>query len=122
MPAVVPSPDQLPIFEELVAAPPARPRPHLRIQPPLLADLTPRQRKAVTHGEGPLLIVAGAGTGKTTVVTRRIAWRIAEKQAEPSEILAATFTDRAALEMADRVDRLVPYGFTDTVISAFHAW
>ncbi len=118
---MVPSPNQTPIFEELVA-PPRPPRPHLRIQPPLLADLTPRQRKAVTHGEGPLLIVAGAGTGKTTVITRRIAWLIAEKLAKPSEILALTFTDRAALEMTERVDRLVPYGFTDTVISTFHAW
>ncbi len=108
MPAVVPSPDQLPIFEELVAPPARRPRPHLRIQPPLLADLTARQRKAVTHGNGPLLIVAGAGTGKTTVITRRIAWLIAEKRAKPSEILALTFTDRAALEMTERVDRLVP--------------
>jgi DNA helicase II / ATP-dependent DNA helicase PcrA len=122
MPAVVPSPDQLPIFEELVVAPARRPRPHLRIQPPLLADLTARQRKAVTHGNGPLLIVAGAGTGKTTVITRRIAWLIAEKRARPSEILALTFTDRAALEMTERVDRLVPYGFTDTVISTFHAF
>ncbi|HEX2193557.1 MAG TPA: ATP-dependent DNA helicase [Candidatus Limnocylindria bacterium] len=122
MPAVVPSPDQLPIFEELAAPPPRRRPSHLRIQPPLLADLTPRQRKAVTHGEGPLLIVAGAGTGKTTVITRRIAWLIAEKRARPSEILALTFTDRAAMEMTERVDRLVPYGYTDTVISTFHAF
>jgi DNA helicase-2/ATP-dependent DNA helicase PcrA len=122
MPAVVPSPDQLPIFAELAEAPTRRPRPHLRIQPPLLADLTARQRKAVTHGKGPLLIVAGAGTGKTTVITRRIAWLIAEKRAKPSEILALTFTDRAALEMTERVDRLVPYGYTDTVISTFHAF
>jgi ATP-dependent DNA helicase UvrD/PcrA len=122
VPAVVPSPDQLPIFEELVAPAPRRERPHLRIQPPLLADLTRRQRKAVTHGDGPLLIVAGAGTGKTTVITRRIAWLIAEKLAAPSEILALTFTDRAALEMTERVDRLVPYGYTDTVISTFHAF
>ena len=119
---MVPSPNQIPFFEELVAPPRTPTRPHLRIQPPLLADLTPRQRKAVTHGEGPLLIVAGAGTGKTTVITRRIAWLIAEKRAKPSEILALTFTDRAALEMMERVDRLVPYGFTDTVISTFHAW
>ena len=119
---MVPSPNQIPIFEELVAPPRPAPRPHLRVQPPLLADLTPRQRKAVTHGEGPLLIVAGAGTGKTTVITRRIAWLIAEKRAKPSEILALTFTDRAALEMTERVDQLVPYGYTDTVISTFHAW
>ncbi|HSM38369.1 MAG TPA: ATP-dependent DNA helicase, partial [Candidatus Limnocylindrales bacterium] len=122
MPAVVPSPNQLPIFEELATPPPKRRPAHLRVQPPLLADLTSRQRKAVTHGEGPLLIVAGAGTGKTTVITRRIAWLIAEKRALPSEILALTFTDRAALEMTERVDRLVPYGYTDTVISTFHAF
>ncbi|MGH2401256.1 MAG: ATP-dependent helicase [Candidatus Limnocylindria bacterium] len=121
MPPVVPSPDQLPFFEELASAPRPR-RPHLRIQPPLLADLTARQRKAVTHESGPLLIVAGAGTGKTTVITRRIAWLIAEKRALPSEILALTFTDRAALEMVERVDRLVPYGQTDAEISTFHAF
>ncbi len=121
MPPVVPSPDQLPFFEELASAPRLR-RPHLRIQPPLLADLTARQRKAVTHESGPLLIVAGAGTGKTTVITRRIAWLIAEKRALPSEILALTFTDRAALEMVERVDRLVPYGQTDAEISTFHAF
>src|SRR5688500_8570019 len=121
MPPVVPSPDQLPFFEELTAAPRPR-RPHLRIQPPLLADLTARQRQALTHGDGPLLIVAGAGTGKTAVITRRIAWLIAEKRAKPSEFLALTFTDRAALEMTERVDRLVPYGYTDTVISTFHAF
>ena len=121
MPPVVPSPDQLPFFEELTAPPRPR-RPHLRIQPPLLADLTARQRKAVTHDAGPLLIVAGAGTGKTTVITRRIAWLIAEKRALPSEILALTFTDRAAMEMVERVDRLVPYGLHDAEISTFHAY
>jgi DNA helicase II / ATP-dependent DNA helicase PcrA len=121
MPPVVPSPDQLSIFEELTPA--SRPRrPHLRIQPPLLADLTARQRKAVTHGDGPLLIVAGAGTGKTTVITRRIAWLIAEKLAKPSEILALTFTDRAAFEMVERVDQLVPYGHNDARIGTFHAF
>src|SRR6187401_2949918 len=121
MPPVVPSPDQLPFFEELASAPRPR-RPHLRIQPPLLADLTARQRKAVTHDAGPLLIVAGAGTGKTTVITRRIAWLIAEKRAKPSEVLALTFTDRAAFEMIERVDRLVPYGHNDAQISTFHAF
>ncbi|MGH2418064.1 MAG: ATP-dependent helicase [Candidatus Limnocylindria bacterium] len=121
MPPVVPAPDQIPFFEEL-AAPPRPRRPHLRVQPPLLADLTARQRRAVTHEEGPLLIVAGAGTGKTTVITRRIAWLIAEKRALPSEILALTFTERAAAEMAERVDRLVPYGHNDAVVSTFHAF
>ena len=70
----------------------------------ILEDLNQRQREAVTHGEGPLLIVAGAGTGKTQVITRRIAWLIAEKRARPDEILALTFTEKAAAEMESRVD------------------
>ena len=88
----------------------------------LLAGLNPEQRHAVTHGEGPLLVVAGAGTGKTQVITRRIAWLIATRRAKPSEILALTFTDQAADEMQTRVDQLVPYGYTDTAISTFHAF
>ena len=74
------------------------------------------------HGEGPLLVVAGAGTGKTQVITRRIAWLIATRRARPSEILALTFTDKAADEMQARVDQLVPYGYTDAAISTFHAF
>ncbi len=88
----------------------------------LLAGLNPEQKRAVTHAEGPLLVVAGAGTGKTQVVTRRIAWLIGTKRARPSEILALTFTDKAAEEMQLRVDQLVPYGYTDTVIATFHAF
>ncbi len=88
----------------------------------LLGGLNPDQRRAVTHEEGPLLVVAGAGTGKTQVITRRIAWLVATRRARPSEILALTFTDKAAEEMAVRVDQLVPYGYTDTAISTFHAF
>ena len=88
----------------------------------LLHGLNPEQRRAVTHGDGPLLVVAGAGTGKTQVITRRIAWLIATRRARPSEILALTFTDQAADEMQTRVDQLVPYGYTDTAISTFHAF
>ncbi|MEW5826007.1 MAG: ATP-dependent DNA helicase [Candidatus Bipolaricaulota bacterium] len=88
----------------------------------LLAGLNLRQREAVTHGEGPLLVVAGVGTGKTTVVTRRIAWLIAEKRARPSEVLALTFTDKAATEMEERVDRLVPYGYVESEIATFHSF
>ncbi|MGZ6273375.1 MAG: ATP-dependent helicase, partial [Candidatus Limnocylindrales bacterium] len=78
--------------------------------------------RAVCHGEGPLLVVAGAGTGKTQVITRRIAWLIATRRARPSEILALTFTDKAADEMQARVDQLVPYGYTNSAISTFHAF
>jgi DNA helicase-2/ATP-dependent DNA helicase PcrA len=88
----------------------------------LLAGLNRDQLRAVTHGAGPLLIVAGAGTGKTQVITRRIAWLIAHEKVRPSEILALTFTDKAAEEMSLRVDQLVPYGYTDTAISTFHAF
>jgi DNA helicase II / ATP-dependent DNA helicase PcrA len=88
----------------------------------LLAGLNAEQRRAVTHDAGPLLVVAGAGTGKTQVITRRIAWLIGTRRARPSEILALTFTDKAAEEMQARVDQLVPYGYTDAVISTFHAF
>ncbi|OGD85331.1 hypothetical protein A2164_04520, partial [Candidatus Curtissbacteria bacterium RBG_13_35_7] len=88
----------------------------------ILKDLNPEQRQAVNTTRGPLLIIAGAGTGKTTVIARRIAYIIEKKLAKPSEILALTFTDKAASEMEERVDQLVPYGFIDTWISTFHAF
>lgn len=88
----------------------------------ILDGLNDQQKKAVTHPSGPLLIIAGAGTGKTTVITKRIAYLISEKLAKPSEILALTFTEKAAAEMEERVDRLVPYGYTDMWISTFHAF
>ena len=79
------------------------------------------QQAAVTYGDGPLLVIAGAGTGKTTVVAHRIAHLINTKRARPEQVLALTFTEKAAAEMERRVDLLVPYGFTDTWISTFHA-
>ncbi len=88
----------------------------------LLERLNPAQRAAVTFGEGPLLIVAGVGTGKTRVITRRIAWLIAEKRTLPAEILALTFTERAAAEMEARVDLLVPYGYVEARIGTFHSF
>jgi ATP-dependent DNA helicase UvrD/PcrA len=88
----------------------------------ILEGLNEAQRAAVTHEAGPLLIIAGAGTGKTTVITRRIAYLIAARRARPSEILALTFTDKAAAEMEERVDTLVPYGYADVQISTFHAF
>ena len=88
----------------------------------ILEGLNPEQIEAVTHKSGPLLIIAGAGTGKTTVVTRRIAWLLSEGLAKPEEILALTFTDKAARAMQEKVDILVPYGYTDIWISTFHAF
>ncbi|MEW6040852.1 MAG: ATP-dependent DNA helicase, partial [Elusimicrobiota bacterium] len=86
-----------------------------------LDELNSNQKKAVTHGTGPLLVVAGAGTGKTRVITYRIAHIISTKKAKPSEILALTFTEKAAQEMSSRIDVLVPYGFNDVWVSTFHS-
>ncbi|HWH24577.1 MAG TPA: ATP-dependent helicase, partial [Candidatus Limnocylindria bacterium] len=88
----------------------------------LLRGLNREQRAAVTHADGPQLVVAGPGTGKTEVVTRRVAWLIATRRARPREILALTFTDNAADEMQARVDTLVPYGQADAHVHTFHAF
>ncbi len=85
-------------------------------------QLTQKQREAVEYGKGPLLIVAGAGTGKTLVITHRIAHLINSKQANPEEIIALTFTEKAASEMSERVDVLLPYGFANVQVSTFHAF
>ena len=84
--------------------------------------LTEQQRSAVNHETGPLLIVAGAGTGKTYVIIHRIAHLIKSKAARPEEILALTFTEKAASEMSERVDVMLPYGFANVEISTFHAF
>ena len=84
--------------------------------------LNGEQLEAVKHGEGPILIIAGAGTGKTTVITERIKWLVSSGKAKPSEILALTFTDKAAREMEERVDIAMPYGYTQMWISTFHAF
>jgi len=88
----------------------------------LLEHLNKEQLAAVTHKSGPLLIVAGAGTGKTTVITRKIAWLVEQGLAKPNEILALTFTEKAASEMEDRVVKLLPYGYLDLWISTFHSF
>ncbi|MFA5020713.1 MAG: UvrD-helicase domain-containing protein [Patescibacteria group bacterium] len=90
--------------------------------PDLLTNLNEAQKKAVTHNQGPLLIVAGAGTGKTTVITSKIAWLIMEQGVKPEDILALTFTEKAAAEMEERVDRLLPLGYADLWISTFHSF
>jgi DNA helicase-2/ATP-dependent DNA helicase PcrA len=80
------------------------------------------QLLAIKYGRGPLLIIAGAGTGKTTVITERIKHLIASELAKPAEVLALTFTEKAALEMEERVDKIMPYGYTQMWLSTFHSF
>jgi DNA helicase-2/ATP-dependent DNA helicase PcrA len=84
--------------------------------------LNSEQKRAVKYNQGPLLIIAGAGTGKTSVIVEKIKYLIKKKLARPEEILALTFTDKAAFEMEERVDREMPYGYFQMWISTFHAF
>ena len=87
-----------------------------------LSKLNAEQKEAVLHDKGPLLIVAGAGTGKTTVITQKIVNLIEKELAKPEEILAVTFTEKAAFEMEERVDKFLEYGYIDLWISTFHSF
>jgi len=84
--------------------------------------LNAEQIKAIEHDRGPLLVIAGAGTGKTTVVTERVCRLINKGSINPNEILALTFTEKAAREMEERVDIALPYGYTNMWIMTFHSF
>ncbi|MFC9255554.1 DNA helicase PcrA [Amycolatopsis thailandensis] len=101
---------------DLPADGPAKPR-----HTDLLDDLNPAQREAVTHAGSPLLVVAGAGSGKTRVLTRRIAYLLAERDVHPGQIMAITFTNKAAAEMRERVSDLVGRRANAMWVSTFHS-
>ncbi len=85
-------------------------------------QINSEQKEAVEHGSGPILVVAGAGTGKTFVITERIKWLLEKKEVSSNNILALTFTDKAAEEMENRVADVMPLGYEEPYINTFHAF
>lgn len=85
-------------------------------------EFTPQQEKAIQHLKGPLLLVAGPGTGKTRVITEKIRYLLQEKKVSPKNILALTFTEKAAQEMLARIDEVMPLGYEEPWLSTFHSF
>ena len=89
----------------------------------LLANMNPQQREGITSVDGPVLLLAGAGSGKTRVITHRIAYLIKERGVSPDSILAVTFTNKAAKEMAERVEKILGHSTLATpTLATFHSF
>lgn len=84
--------------------------------------LNTQQQEAITHTTGPLLIIAGAGTGKTTVITERVNWLLSQGYAKPEELLCLTFTEKASVEMETRIDQVLPLGYAQLWVTTFHSF
>src|SRR5918993_3165208 len=115
------SPQPLPGLEGIAPADEPRTTRRGRTAEDLLEGLNGPQQEAVKHAGPPLLVVAGAGSGKTRVLTRRIAWLISERKAHPGSVLAITFTNKAAAEMRERVEDLVGRRARIMWVSTFHS-
>src|ERR1700677_2244899 len=95
----------------------------MKLVPDLLANMNPQQREGILSVDGPVLLLAGAGSGKTRVITHRIAYLIQERGVSPDSILAVTFTNKAAKEMAERVDKILGHSsLAKPMLATFHSF